>query len=351
MKQLASLIVLFLFLGNAGAARQPAGSTPGSKGAATGDRKPAADAQQPDNSTATSSQSAGGTAGQSSPDNTVKVRVELVNVLATVTDRKNHLVLNLNKDDLQVLENNQPQQIRFFSRETDLPLRVGLLIDCSNSIRERLRFEQEAAVEFLGEALRPGKDQAFVVGFDVEPQLLQDYTDDTDKLSSAIRGIQAGGGTGLYDAIYFACKQKMLIFPPPEPYLRRVMIIISDGQDNESEHTREEALSMAQRAEVTIFAISTSQGGSSAGTGPNSRGDKVLTRLAQETGGRAFFPFEASDLSANFQEIARELRSQYSLGYVSTNPSHDGTFRAIRIESRDKNLRVRTKAGYFAPTS
>jgi len=325
MKKFVSLILLSWFLGNAVAAQQP-------------------------DSSGTSNQAATGTAGQNPPDNTVRVRVELVNVLATVTDKKNHLVLNLNKDDLQVLENNQPQQVRFFSRETDLPLRIGMLIDSSNSIRDRLRFEQEAAVEFLNDAVRPGKDQAFVVGFDVEPQLLQDYTDDLDKLGSAIRNIQAGGGTGLYDAIFFACRQKMLIFPPPEPYLRRVMIIISDGQDNESEHTREEALSMAQRAEVTIFAISTSQGGSNAGTGPNSRGDKVLTRLAQETGGRVFFPFEASDLTANFQEIARELRSQYSVAYVSTNSAHDGTFRAIRIDAKDKNLRVRAKAGYFAPT-
>ncbi|MGO9272801.1 MAG: VWA domain-containing protein [Terriglobia bacterium] len=325
MKKFVSLILLCWFLGNAVAAQQPGSSNTPSQAATSG-------------------------AGQTAPDTKIISRVDLVNVLATVTDKKNHLVLNLNKDDLRVLENNQPQQISFFSRETDLPLRIGMLIDSSNSIRERLRFEQEAAVEFLSDAVRPGKDQAFVVGFDVEPQLLQDYTDDEDKLGAAIRNIQAGGGTGLYDAIFFACKQKMLIFPPPEPYLRRVMIIISDGQDNESEHTREEALSMAQRAEVTIFAISTSQGGSNAGTGPNSRGDKILTRLAQETGGRVFFPFEASDLAVSFQEIARELRSQYSVAYVSTNAAHDGTFRAITIEAKDKNLRVRAKAGYFAPT-
>jgi VWFA-related protein len=122
------------------------------------------------------------------------------------------------------------------------------------------------------------------------------------------------------------------------------MVVISDGQDNQSERTREEALAMAQRAEVTIFAISTNR------TGTEARGDKVLRYLAQQTGGRAFFPFEASELAENFQEIARELRSQYSLAYVSTNAAHDGTFRNIMIQPLDKNVHVRAKAGYFAPS-
>ena len=273
----------------------------------------------------------------------LRVRVNLVNVLFTVTDKKNRMVLDLTKDDFHVLEDNNPQNIRFFSRETNLPLRIGVLIDTSNSIRERLHFEQEAAIDFLQETLRPGKDSAFVVAFDVEPQLLQDYTDEVDKLAQATRNLQAGGGTALYDAIFFACKQKLLFFPPPEPYLRRVLIIISDGLDNQSEHSREEAIAMAQRAEVTIFAISTNRSGLTA------RGDKVLRRMAEETGGRAFFPFEARDLEANFQEISRELRSQYSLGYVSTNDKMDGTFRTISVEPLEKNLRVRAKNGYFAP--
>jgi len=275
---------------------------------------------------------------------TIRVRVELVNVLMTVTDRKNRLVIHMTKDDFNVLEDSKPQTIRYFSRESDLPLRIAILIDTSNSIRDRLRFEQEAAVDFLNMTIRRGKDMAFVVGFDVEPQLIQDYTDNTEKLANAIRDLQAGGVTSLYDAMFFSCKEKMLFFPPPEPYLRRVMIVISDGQDNQSEHTREEALAMAQRAEVTLFTISTNR------TGTEARGDKVLRRLAEETGGRAFFPFEASELAVNFQEIARELRSQYSLAYVSTNPARDGTFRNISIQPLEKSLRVRAKAGYFAPS-
>ncbi len=280
---------------------------------------------------------------QSSDDqNRIKVRVELVNVLTTVTDKKNRLVTDLTKDDFRIFEDGKPQDIRFFSRETDLPLRIGILIDASNSIRPRLRFEQDAAIDFLNIAVRPGKDLAFVVAFDLEPQLIQDYTDDMEKLSNAIQGLQAGGVTSLYDAIFFSCKEKMLFFPPPEPYLRRVMIIISDGEDNQSVHTREEAVAMAQRAEVTVFTISTNRAGA------EGRGDKVLHRLAEVTGGHAFFPFEAGDLAADFHEIARELRNQYSLAYVSTNSAHDGTFRSITIQPVDKNLHVRAKDGYFA---
>ncbi|HLY63083.1 MAG TPA: VWA domain-containing protein [Terriglobia bacterium] len=272
------------------------------------------------------------------------VRVELVNVLFTVFDKKNRMVVDLTKDDLHVSEDGKPQSLRFFSRESDLPLRIGILVDTSNSVRDRLHFEQEAATDFLNETLRPGKDLAFVVGFDVEPQLIQDYTDDQEKLSEAVHNLRAGGGTGLFDAVFFSSKQKMLYFPPPEPYLRRVMVIISDGLDNQSEHTREEALAMAQHAEVVIYTISTNRSGTSI------KGDKVLTRLAQETGGKVFFPFSATDLAQNFQEIARELRSQYSLAYVSTNAAHDGTFRNISISAGGKDYHVRAKSGYFAPT-
>jgi VWFA-related protein len=272
----------------------------------------------------------------------IQVRVELVNVLTTVTDKKNRLVTDLTKDDFRVFEDGKPQEIRFFSRETDLPLRIGMLIDTSNSVRLRLHFEQEAAIDFLNAVLRPGKDLAFVVAFDMEPQIVQDYTDDMEKLSSAIQGLQAGGVTSLFDSVFFACKEKLYVFPPPEPYLRRVMIIISDGQDNQSVRTREEALSMAQRAEVTIYTISTNR------SGAEGKGDKVLSRLAEVTGGHAFVPFEPSDLAVNFQEIARELRSQYSLAYVSTNPAHDGTFRKISIQPVGKNLQARSKDGYWA---
>jgi VWFA-related protein len=274
----------------------------------------------------------------------IKVPVYLVNVPLTVTDKKNRLVIMMTKDDFNLFEDGKPQSIEYFSRETDLPLRIGLLIDTSNSIRDRLRFEQQAATDFLSDTIRRGKDQAFVVGFDVESKLVQDYTDNVEKLAAAIHGLQAGGVTSLYDAIFFSCKEKLYFFPPPEPYLRRMIIVISDGEDNRSEHTREEALAMAQRAEVTIFAISTNR------SGTEHRGDKVLKRLAEETGGRAFFPFEAGDLGEDFRVIGRDLRTQFLLSYTSTNIARDGTFRSITISPVNKTLHVRAKSGYFAPS-
>jgi len=289
--------------------------------------------------------SAPAASSQETPDTTrIKVRVDLVNVLFTVTDKKSRRILDLKRDDVQVLEDNKAQTVRYFSRETDLPLRIGLVLDTSNSVRDRLRFEQEAAIDFLSAALHPKRDLAFLVSFDTTTQMVQDYTDDTEKLSDAIRELRAGGSTALYDTIYFACKEKMLFFPPPEPYLRRVLVVISDGKDNQSEHTRDEALAMAQHGEVIMFTISTNR------TGVEGPGDKVLKYLARETGGRVFFPFAATDLAANFEEIARELRSQYSLAYVSTNSARDGTFRNISIRTREKDLNVRAKSGYFAPS-
>ena len=285
---------------------------------------------------------------------TIKRQVNLVNVLFTVVDKKGRMKLDLTRDDFRIAEDGVPQQIQYFSRETDLPLRIGVLIDTSNSIRERLHFEEEAAVDFLDRTIRPDEDQGFVVGFDVEPQLLQDYTDDTEKLSTAIRGLAAGGTTALYDAVYFACEKKLLSLPTTGPYLRRVIVVVSDGHDNTSTHARDEALDMAQKSEAIIYAISTNNSGANVTTddvhGNGSSGDNVLKYFAEKTGGRVFFPFEATDLASNFQEIARELRSQYSLAYVSSNVKHDGTFRRISLETTQKGLHVRAKDGYYAPS-
>ena len=285
---------------------------------------------------------------------TIKRQVILVNVPFMVTDKRGRMKLNLTRNDFRLEEDGVPQKIQFFSREANLPLRIGVLIDTSNSIRERLHFEEEAAIDFLDSTVRPGQDKAFVIGFDVEPQLLQDYTDDTDKLATAIRGLAAGGTTSLYDALYNACKQKFLTLPETGPYLRRVLIVVSDGHDNTSTHDRDEALKLAQESEAIIYPISTNNSGANVTTddehGNGSSVDNVLKYFAERSGGRAFFPFEASDLASNFQEIKTELRTQYSLAYVSTNSKHDGTFRRIQLTTVEKGLRVRAKVGFFAPS-
>jgi len=279
------------------------------------------------------------------PDKTQEnlvVNVELINVLFTVTDRKGKLVTDLDKSDLKLFEDNKTQTITNFSRETDLPLTMALVIDTSTSIRDRFKFEQEAAIDFLYRTLRPKKDKAFLITFDSAIELVQDYTDNPEILSKAIRQIRPGGGTKMLDAIYLTCQEKLKAETG-----RKILILISDGDDNLSLETLVSTLEMAQKSDVTIFAISTNSSGFFGITAP--KADKNLKRLAEETGGRAFFPFKAEDLASSFQDIGAELRSQYSLAYRSTNPARDGSFRSIRIETERKSLKVKSRKGYYAP--
>jgi Ca-activated chloride channel family protein len=289
-------------------------------------------------------------------------RVELVDVVFAVFNRRLKFVTDLQKENFKVFEDNQPQEIRFFSRETDLPLRVGMLLDTSNSIRDRIKFEQEAAIDFLYNVMRRHKDMAFLMTFDNEPEVIQDYTEDTGKLRDAILKQRAGGGTALYDAIYVAC-QRLLVNPPAatgsNPQVRRVLVVISDGDDNLSSRTRSEAIEMAQRAGVVIYAISTSTQWVSASEERDTskrierkyhkdEGDKVLDFITEETGGRSFFPYRIDDLAQSFLDIGDELRSQYSLAYVPANKTADGRFRKIRLDVDRKGLQVRARRGYYA---
>jgi len=294
---------------------------------------------------------------------TVRVAVNLVDVLFTVLNRRNKLVPELDKPDFQVFDDNVKQEIRFFSKQTDLPLRIGMLLDTSNSIRDRLRFEQDASVNFLFSVLRHNKDEAFVMTFDDEPQVLQRFTGDTGLLRDQIVKTKAGGGTAIYDAIYTACFNE-LSHPPRPPgdqpdVVRRVMILISDGDDNLSTHTRSEAIEMAQITDVVIYTISTntewvsmSQKDQNTGSGLKyhlTDGDKILQTLAEETGGRAFFPYRVDDLDQSFQDIGDELRNQYSIAYLPTNSVLDGRYHKIRIDVPDhKGYQVRARQGYFA---
>jgi Ca-activated chloride channel family protein len=273
---------------------------------------------------------------------TIVHEVNEVRVVFTVTDRHGRYIKDLKKDDFRVIDDQKPAELRSFRSETDLPLQVGLLVDASNSVRDRFKFEQDAAIEFLNSIIRPGYDKAFVVGFDATPEVTQDFTDSTEHLSTGVRMLRAGGGTAMYDALYFACRDKLLKQEQTGP-VRRAIILLSDGEDNLSHVTREEAIEMAARAEVIVYTISTNI------SGMKGNGDKVLERIADASGGRAFFPFQMREVSDAFTSIQEELRSQYAIGYRPANFVADGRYRAIEVLAQEKGLKVRAKKGYYAP--
>jgi Ca-activated chloride channel homolog len=274
---------------------------------------------------------------------TIRKRVDEVNVLFIATDKHGKFVRDLNQSDFAILDDHKPpQSILNFRRETDLPLHLGLLIDVSGSVHGRFDFEQNAAISFLQRSIRAGFDKAFVVGFNTQSQMSQDFTDNVQLLSAGVHKLQDGGGTALYDAVYRACKDKFLKDRPEHP-ARKAIVVVSDGEDNQSEVSRAQAIEMAQRAEVIIYAISTDD------SGLILRGDKVLEQLAAATGGRAFFPFKMKDITRSFAAIEDELRSQYVVSYKPADFDADGRYRSIEISALKKDLQVRARKGYFAP--
>jgi Ca-activated chloride channel homolog len=274
---------------------------------------------------------------------TIRKRVDEVNVLFIATDKHGKFVRNLGQNDFNFFDDHKPvESIVAFRRETDLPLKMGLLVDVSGSVRTRFDFEQDAATGFLQHTIRAGFDQAFVMGFNVHQQLAQDFTDNVTALSRSVGSLRDGGGTALYDAIYNACHDKLLKDQSDHP-VRKALIVLSDGDDNQSEHSQAQAIEMAQRAEVIIFAISTDD------SGLILRGDKTLERLADATGGRAFFPFKMKDIKNSFAAIEDELRSQYVVSYHPANFDADGRYRSIEISALKKDLQVRARKGYYAP--
>jgi VWFA-related protein len=263
------------------------------------------------------------------PGTRIILDVTRVNMLFTVTDKKGRFVT-----DLTIAE---------FTAETDLPLRLGILIDTSNSIRERFKFEQEAAISFINSVVRYGHDKAMVVSFDTSAELVADLIDDTEKLQAAIRSLRPGGGTALYDAIYFACRDKLAKDQPRHKF-RRAIVLVSDGDDNQSQVSRDQALEMAQKADVVIYAISTNV------IRGETEGDKILKYLTAETGGQAFFPFKVEDLEQSFENIANELRHQYNVFYRPEPLKTDGLYHTVDLKVKGrKDLVVRCRKGYYAP--
>jgi Ca-activated chloride channel homolog len=281
---------------------------------------------------------------QEPPDKTrITLDVSRVSMLFTVSDKKHRFVTDLTKEDFEVIEGKKPQSIIEFTAETDLPLRLAILVDTSNSIRERFRFQQEAATAFIDGSVRPHQDKALVVSFDTATELVTDLTDDIGTLEKAVQGLRPGGGTAMYEAIFFACRDKLMQDQPLYKF-RRAMVILSDGEDNQSRYTRDQALEMAQKADVTIYAISTNR------SRIETDGDKVLKYFASETGGQAFFPFEASDLNQSFENISNELRHQYNVFYRPEPLKADGLYHPVEIRVKGhKDLMVRARKGYYAP--
>jgi VWFA-related protein len=264
-------------------------------------------------------------------------------VLFIAMDRHGKFVRNLNLDDFTILDDHKPPQaIINFHRDTDLPLELGLLVDTSGSVHSRFAFEQEAAISFLQHTVRPNFDQAFIMGFNGHTRLTQDFTDSLSLLESGVNHLQDGGGTAIYDAIYRACRDKLNRDKSDRP-VRRAIIVVSDGEDNQSEYTLGQAIEMAQRGQVIIYAISTDD------SGLILRGDKILAELAAATGGRAFFPYKMKDMTNAFGSIEDELRSQYVVSYRPADFDADGRYRAIQITTDRKDLTIRARQGYYAP--
>lgn len=276
-------------------------------------------------------------------DQTITLEVTRVNLLFTVTDKRGRFVNNLEKGDFDIFEKKKKQQILEFTAESDLPLRIALLIDTSNSIRDRFKFELEAASQFLTSVIRKGRDRALVYTFDTQAEMVQELTDDTEILGKKLRDLRPGGGTALYDAIYLSCRDRLMMDRPRHKF-RRAVVIVGDGEDNSSRHTRDQALEMADKAEAVVFAISTNI------TRAETDGDKVLKYFARQTGGQAFFPFKAEDLAQDFENIANELRSQYSVLYRPEPLVPDGQYHEVEIRVKlRRDLVVRARKGYYAP--
>ena len=275
---------------------------------------------------------------------TLKTSVNEVNLIFTVTDKHGRYIPNLQLHDFALLDDQKaPQSVKSFHQQINLPLRVGIVIDTSTSIHSRFKFEQQSATEFLLQILKAKSDRAFVMGFDVVPTVTSNWTNDLDALETGVNRLSPGGGTALFDAVYTACRDKLLDASRGQEPVRKAIILLSDGDDNQSRVHPDEAIKMCQRSETIIYAISTNW------TPSRGEGDKVMAQLAADTGGQVFFPPSVEEVSNSFHDIEEELRSQYALVYSPADFKTDGSFRSIYLYCNDRRYQVRARKGYFAP--
>lgn len=287
---------------------------------------------------------------------TIKVDVDLVNVLFAVRNKGGGLVGNLEKNDFTVFEDGKQQDVKYFTRETNLPLTLGLLVDVSKSQERLIDTEKQAAKAFFSRVLRP-KDEAFLISFGEDAELLQDYTNSVKLLNSGLDKLQlsvpVGGlhpgpvptiaqmrGTILYDAVFLAANDQL-----HGQVGRKAMILITDGVDQGSRYTKEKAVEAAQKADAIIYSIEYMDRGAYGMFQPS---NSALRQMSDDTGGRVFHVDRKHNLDEVFQEIQDELRSQYSIGYAPTNPKKDGTFRKIDIHTQAKDYKVQARKGYYA---
>jgi VWFA-related protein len=274
----------------------------------------------------------------------LRVQVNEVNLVFTVTDKRSgRFVKNLHQQDFELLDAGKPPvKVVHFIHQTNLPMRVGLLIDTSSSVHSRFDFEQRSAIDFLQQILRPQQDLAFVMGFDSSPEMTQPFTSDVDKLATGINGLKSNGGTALYDALYTACRDELLPIKNDEP-MRKTIVLLSDGHDNQSRVHEDEAIKMCQRAAATVYTISTNV------SPTKDVGDDILAKISESTGGRTFVPLKEEDVARAFYEISDELRAQYALVYTPADFKTNGQFRDIWLMPVDRNkYLVRAPKGYFA---
>ena len=276
------------------------------------------------------------------PQATIRSEVALVNIVFSAVDRKKRIVSDLQKHDFRIYEDRTPQEILYFSdlsEAAEIPLTIALLIDTSGSVKDKLEYEKRTASEFFSKVLRKNKDLALIIQFDSEVNLVQDFTDDQERLLGALDSLRAGNSTSLYDAVFLAVEEKLR-----HETGRKVVIAITDGEDTASKIDKKLAVETAQKSDVLIYGIGV-RGGYGANFG-------VLKNFAQETGGRFFSPRSRfSEIQAAFQAINEDLKGQYSVAYVSNNKKRDGSFRSIKLQCKRKGVKIRARKGYYAPSS